>query len=52
MSTWALPEIHSKLKNLCREFCESELRPVADVLDRQQLFPSDQVIINCKYLFL
>lgn len=38
-----LPEVHSKLKNLCREFSEAELQPIAAMLDKQQMFPIDQV---------
>lgn len=28
---------------MCREFSEAELRPVAATLDKQQMFPSDQI---------
>ncbi|VVC26513.1 Hypothetical protein CINCED_3A025222 [Cinara cedri] len=38
-----LPEVHSKLKKICREFAEAELKPVASILDKQQIFPSDQI---------
>lgn len=43
ISSLILPEFHSKLKNVCREFSEAELRPVAAELDKQQKFPSKQV---------
>jgi len=43
MSNLVLPEVHLKLKNLCREFSEAELQPVAASLDRQQMFPTKQI---------
>lgn len=43
MSSLVLPEVHLKLKNLCQEFSEAELRPVAAFLDKQQTFPTEQV---------
>lgn len=43
ISSLVLPESHSKLKHVCREFSEAELRPIAATLDKQQMFPSDQV---------
>lgn len=43
ITSCVLPEIHSKLKNTCREFSENELRPIAAMLDKQQMFPFKQV---------
>ncbi|XP_025414550.1 short-chain specific acyl-CoA dehydrogenase, mitochondrial-like isoform X2 [Sipha flava] len=35
--------VHTKLKNVCREFSEVELRPIAATLDNKQIFPSKQI---------
>lgn len=43
MSCLILPEVHTKLKNVCREFSEVELRPIAAMLDKKQIFPFEQV---------
>jgi butyryl-CoA dehydrogenase len=38
-----LNETHLMLKNTCREFAEKELKPIAAKIDREHLFPKDQV---------
>lgn len=43
LSSLVLPETHSKLKKICRAFSEAELRPIASILDKQEIFPSEQV---------
>lgn len=43
ISCLVLPETHSKLKNVCREFSEAELRPIAATLDKEQIYPSNQI---------
>lgn len=52
MSSLILPETHSKLKKICRAFSEAELRPIASILDKQEIFPSEQVKYQLKFFFL
>ncbi|XP_072456347.1 short-chain specific acyl-CoA dehydrogenase, mitochondrial isoform X1 [Notamacropus eugenii] len=38
-----LPETHQMLRQTCQDFAEKELAPVAGQLDKEHLFPGDQV---------
>lgn len=42
-SVASLPENHQLLKETCRQFAEKELKPIAYKLDKEHLFPTDQV---------
>lgn len=39
----ALSETHQMLQKTCRDFAEGELKPVAAKVDRQHLYPKDQI---------
>lgn len=39
----SLPETHKMLQKTCRDFAEGELKPIAAKLDREHLFPEEQV---------
>ncbi|KAJ8954222.1 hypothetical protein NQ318_005817 [Aromia moschata] len=39
----ALPETHQMLQKTCRDFAEAELKPVASKIDREHLYPKDQI---------
>ncbi len=38
-----LSETHLMLKNTGREFADKELKPIAAMLDKQHLFPAEQI---------
>ncbi|KAK9888124.1 hypothetical protein WA026_000396 [Henosepilachna vigintioctopunctata] len=38
-----LPEEHSMLQKTCRDFVEAELKPFAAKLDKEHIFPKDQI---------
>lgn len=38
-----LPESHEMLRKVCRDFAEGELMPIAGKLDKEHLYPKDQV---------
>ncbi|ODN05497.1 Short-chain specific acyl-CoA dehydrogenase, mitochondrial [Orchesella cincta] len=38
-----LPESHEMLRTTCRDFAEGELKPIAAKLDKEHLFPKEQV---------
>lgn len=38
-----LPETHEMLRKTCRDFADKELIPIAAKLDKQHLFPTEQV---------
>lgn len=38
-----LPETHVLLKKTCRDFAESELMPIAGLLDKEHRFPQEQI---------
>jgi butyryl-CoA dehydrogenase len=42
-SLTSLPETHKMLQKTCRDFAEGELKPIAAKLDREHLFPEEQV---------
>lgn len=39
----SLPETHQMLQQTCRDFAENELKPIAAKLDREHLFPAEQI---------
>ncbi|PNF39059.1 Short-chain specific acyl-CoA dehydrogenase, mitochondrial [Cryptotermes secundus] len=39
----SLPETHKMLQKTCRDFAEGELKPIAAKLDREHLFPEEQI---------
>ncbi|XP_059487317.1 short-chain specific acyl-CoA dehydrogenase, mitochondrial [Neocloeon triangulifer] len=43
MSLTALPSTHEMLRKTCRDFAEGELKPIAAKLDREHLFPKEQI---------
>ncbi|XP_050423983.1 short-chain specific acyl-CoA dehydrogenase, mitochondrial-like isoform X2 [Adelges cooleyi] len=43
ISSFILPEAHQKLKKICCDFSETKLRTIAAKLDKEQLFPSNQI---------
>ena len=38
-----LPETHEMLRQTCRDFADNELWPIAGKLDRESLYPREQV---------
>lgn len=42
----SLPETHKMLQKTCRDFAEGELKPIAAKLDREHLFPEEQVVFH------
>ncbi|XP_065202046.1 short-chain specific acyl-CoA dehydrogenase, mitochondrial-like [Planococcus citri] len=42
-SAVSLPESHLQLKNTCRNFAKKELKPIAQKLDKEHLFPKEQI---------
>ena len=41
--TASLSETHEMLQKTCRDFAEGELKPIASKLDKEHLFPAEQV---------
>lgn len=39
----ALPETHQMLQKTCRDFAEGELKPIAAKIDREHLYPMEQI---------
>ncbi|XP_039287536.1 short-chain specific acyl-CoA dehydrogenase, mitochondrial isoform X1 [Nilaparvata lugens] len=39
----ALPETHQMLQKTCRDFSDSELKPIAAKLDKEHKFPAEQI---------
>ncbi|CAH2295354.1 short-chain specific acyl- dehydrogenase, mitochondrial [Pelobates cultripes] len=39
-----LPDTHRMLRDTCRDYAERELQPIAAKLDREHLFPRDQIL--------
>lgn len=39
----ALPETHQLLQKTCRDFAEAELKPIASKIDREHLYPKEQI---------
>ncbi|KDR20109.1 hypothetical protein L798_05572, partial [Zootermopsis nevadensis] len=39
----SLPETHQMLQRTCRDFAETELKPLAAKFDREHLYPKDQI---------
>lgn len=39
----ALSETHQMLQKTCRDFAEGELKPVAAKVDREHLYPKEQI---------
>lgn len=39
----ALPETHLMLQKTCRDFADSELKPIAAKIDKEHLYPKDQI---------
>jgi butyryl-CoA dehydrogenase len=46
MSLTALPTEHQMLQKTCRDFAEAELKPIAAKLDREHLYPKEQVLFS------
>lgn len=46
----ALPETHQMLYKTVRDFAEGELKPIAAKLDREHLYPNEQVGRRCNSL--
>ena len=38
-----LPETHEMLRQTCRDFADNELAPIAGKLDKESLYPKEQV---------
>ncbi|CAL8072944.1 unnamed protein product [Orchesella dallaii] len=38
-----LPESHEMLRSTCRDFAEGELKPIAAKLDKEHLYPTEQI---------
>jgi butyryl-CoA dehydrogenase len=38
-----LPETHEMLRQTCRDFADNELAPIAGKLDKESLYPREQV---------
>lgn len=48
--TWSsLPEEHTMLREMCRNFADNELAPNAGEWDRNHTFPKDQVRVHTHY---
>ncbi|XP_018903888.1 short-chain specific acyl-CoA dehydrogenase, mitochondrial isoform X2 [Bemisia tabaci] len=43
MALGVLPEVHQMLKKTCREFAETELKPIAAKLDKNHEYPAEQI---------
>lgn len=43
VSITSLPETHQMLQKTCRDFAQQELKPIAAKLDREHLFPEEQI---------
>ncbi|KAK6636456.1 hypothetical protein RUM43_010117 [Polyplax serrata] len=43
VSVASLPETHQMLKKTCRDFADNELKPIAAKIDKEHLFPKDQI---------
>lgn len=39
----ALPETHQMLQNTCRDFADAELFPIAAKVDREHIYPAEQI---------
>jgi butyryl-CoA dehydrogenase len=39
----ALPEDHEMLKTTCADFADNELKPIAAKIDKEHLFPGEQI---------
>ncbi|GFV23393.1 acyl-CoA_dh_N domain-containing protein [Trichonephila clavipes] len=44
-NSFNLPETHKMLQKTCREFAEKELQPIAGKIDREHLYPKEQVML-------
>ncbi|GBN97470.1 hypothetical protein AVEN_70298-1 [Araneus ventricosus] len=42
-NSFTLPETHKILQKTCREFAEKELQPIAAKIDKEHLYPKEQV---------
>lgn len=51
-SFYKLSDEHLLLQKTCKDFAERELKPIAGELDRNQIFPAEQVMANipCDHL--
>ncbi|XP_008485119.1 short-chain specific acyl-CoA dehydrogenase, mitochondrial-like [Diaphorina citri] len=43
LSITSLPDTHQMLQKTCRDFAQQELKPIAAKLDKEHLFPADQI---------
>lgn len=43
MSLATLPETHQMLQKTCRDFAEQELKPIAAKIDKEHLYPAEQI---------
>lgn len=39
----SLPETHQMLQKTCRDFADNELKPIAAKIDREHLYPAEQI---------
>lgn len=39
----SLPETHQMLQKTCRDFADNELKPIAAKIDREHMYPKEQV---------
>ncbi|GFQ87587.1 short-chain specific acyl-CoA dehydrogenase, mitochondrial [Trichonephila clavata] len=42
-NSFNLPDTHKMLQKTCREFAEKELQPIAGKIDREHLYPKEQI---------
>ncbi|GIX96435.1 short-chain specific acyl-CoA dehydrogenase, mitochondrial [Caerostris extrusa] len=42
-STYCLPETHKILQDTCRKFSDEQLKPMAGKIDKEHLFPEEQI---------
>ena len=44
----SLPESHEMLQQTCRDFAEEVLKPIAHKIDKEHLYPAEQVGPFCR----
>ncbi|KAG8194625.1 hypothetical protein JTE90_003102 [Oedothorax gibbosus] len=42
-NSFTLPDTHKMLQKTCREFAEKELQPIAGKIDKEHMFPKEQI---------
>ena len=43
-----LPDTHQMLRDTCRNFADSQLKPIAGAIDKEHRFPKEQVCFSCR----